>query len=526
MSEDLHDIDKLFKESIEEHAEAPPSHVWERLDNKLDQRRVAAISGRYNMLKWVAAALFLISIGMAMWVYHLRTRQPNNQLVKNGGTGRHTAVLSSETKTAPKQIIPSTTNKDNSTQAQPAPKDSVPNESAFVPAIPPRRDSMPAGDVAKAGAEPTPETPQPDRVVQQAQNRTLQAVKDKPVADAPSQLGNDRKALAKNGSKNASDKRTGAIAAIDQSEKPGLFAQPVMEEALHPAAVAAPRPHESSIGVDVYRLPKPVLLTPLPGTADLHTGAAFIHITQAHVPAFTATVFFSPNLVSSTVTNDNQVPFGREDDKNEIKAKEQNGSSRSIGALLNYNFNEHWSIGSGLIVSNRTTEIRAKTIYARPDPRGGGIKYRFNCSSGYSYIDLKPGGSNPFNGDSAKAVSSTNKLQYLSVPLMAAYSFGGSKLRFLTSAGLQANFLTVRKIETFITKGGNREFANTSDIQGLRSVYLSGIISAGASYKLNRTLTANMVPTAQLGFMSINQHSPVKSYINFYGLAIGLSVKL
>lgn len=522
MSEDLHDIDKLFKESIEEHAEAPPSHVWERLDNKLDQRRVAAIAGRYNMLKWVAAALFLISVGMAMWVYHLRTQPSGTNLAKGGGAGRQTGSLSSkQTETAQKQTIPSATN--NIAQAPPpAIKDPAQNGAASVPGIPPGKDSLAATDVlATEGAVPAPEKPRPERVIQQGQERTVQAIKDKQLKGAEAKRGNDKKALAKNGSRPL--ERSLIAAASPRSES--LIEQPVAEEALHPTVIADPRIHENSAGVDLSHLPKPVLLTLLPGSTSPDVPAP-IRLTPRHVPVFTATVFFSPNLVSSTVTNDSQVPYGREDDKNEIKANEQNGTSHSIGALLNYHFNEHWSIGSGLVVSSRTTEIKAKTIYARPDPRGGGIKYRFNCSSGYSYINLKPGGSNPFNGDSAKAVSSINKLQYLSVPLIATYSFGGSKLRFLTSAGVQANFLTVRKIETFITKGTIREFANTSDIQGLRSVYLSGIIGAGASYKLTRTLTASIVPTAQLGFMSINQHAPVKSYINFYGLAMGLSVKL
>ena len=57
MSENLHDIDKLFHDSIEEYAEAPSADVWDKLDKGLDKININTIQKKYRRLKLVATVL-------------------------------------------------------------------------------------------------------------------------------------------------------------------------------------------------------------------------------------------------------------------------------------------------------------------------------------------------------------------------------------------------------------------------------------------------------------------------------------
>ena len=60
MSENLHDIDKLFKNAIEQHEEEPSAQVWDAIDKNLDKKKVVSISRKYNKLKWAVAILLFI----------------------------------------------------------------------------------------------------------------------------------------------------------------------------------------------------------------------------------------------------------------------------------------------------------------------------------------------------------------------------------------------------------------------------------------------------------------------------------
>src|SRR5687767_212163 len=80
MGEHLHNIDKLFKAALERSDDLPSDEVWENIDKNLDKKKVVSISEKYKRLKWVAAALLIFSVGMAM--YAIRTRIKNREIVK------------------------------------------------------------------------------------------------------------------------------------------------------------------------------------------------------------------------------------------------------------------------------------------------------------------------------------------------------------------------------------------------------------------------------------------------------------
>ncbi|MDQ6815744.1 MAG: hypothetical protein M3040_18590, partial [Bacteroidota bacterium] len=236
---------------------------------------------------------------------------------------------------------------------------------------------------------------------------------------------------------------------------------------------------------------------------------------------FSATVFYSPDFVSSRVDNDHH--NFREDDRNEIKSKEKISNSSSKGVIVGYNIGKNWKLQSGLIFSTLTTDIQPKTIFARPDNRGN-INYRFNCSAGYSYVTVKSG-SQPVAGDSIIALSSKNTLQYSSIPFAVSYNLPlARRFTLQPAAGLTANFLTKGRIETEIAAQGGIEKSNLDKIEGLNSSYVNGSISLSATYYFSRNIGLSVTPVSRFALSAINKDAPVKTYLNSFGLAAGLTI--
>src|SRR5450631_2440071 len=100
MSEDLHNIDDLFRKALEENQQLPSQSVWDNIDKTLDKKKVVSISKKYNKLKWAAAVLLLFSLGMAMYTLHIRKQ--NRELVKQNKEGRNILKQKSQNKIAGK----------------------------------------------------------------------------------------------------------------------------------------------------------------------------------------------------------------------------------------------------------------------------------------------------------------------------------------------------------------------------------------------------------------------------------------
>jgi len=98
MSEDLHNIDDLFRKALEENQELPAQSVWDNIDKTLDKKKVVSISKKYYKLKWAAAVLLLFSIGMAMYTLHIRKQ--NRELVKQNREGRNILKQKAQNKIA------------------------------------------------------------------------------------------------------------------------------------------------------------------------------------------------------------------------------------------------------------------------------------------------------------------------------------------------------------------------------------------------------------------------------------------
>ena len=80
MDEDLHNIEDLFREGLENNEEMPSPEVWNGIDNVLDRNNLFIIKAKYTSLKRVT--LFLLFLLAGLLIYELSNRHNNQDIVK------------------------------------------------------------------------------------------------------------------------------------------------------------------------------------------------------------------------------------------------------------------------------------------------------------------------------------------------------------------------------------------------------------------------------------------------------------
>ena len=127
MGENLHDIDKLFRDALDEHEELPPGKVWDALDSNLDKSNVIQIKRKYNNLKRLAVALLLLLLGTV--IYEIQSKKTGKEIATNNKAAEKKGLNSS----ADKANVPAASstainsNASNSTNSSNAGKDSLNN---------------------------------------------------------------------------------------------------------------------------------------------------------------------------------------------------------------------------------------------------------------------------------------------------------------------------------------------------------------------------------------------------------------
>jgi hypothetical protein len=74
MNENLHNIDRLFKDAIEEHREMPSPNAWETINESLNETKPRSIKGGYNRLR--VASISLVLILLSLRIHDLGSKFP------------------------------------------------------------------------------------------------------------------------------------------------------------------------------------------------------------------------------------------------------------------------------------------------------------------------------------------------------------------------------------------------------------------------------------------------------------------
>src|SRR5450432_3852605 len=78
MSENLHDIEDLFRDAIEDHREMPDTDVWDSIDHRLDKKIIVKAERKYFKLKRLSVALLLLFIGMIAYEFYTKKNTADN----------------------------------------------------------------------------------------------------------------------------------------------------------------------------------------------------------------------------------------------------------------------------------------------------------------------------------------------------------------------------------------------------------------------------------------------------------------
>ena len=519
MDENLHDIDMLFKNSIEGHEEMPGEKVWDAIDNNLDKSNVVQIKKKYNNLKRIAIALLLLLLGTV--VYEIQTKKmgkselvkiktdgnnnnssnTNENTEKNNGIKKLNETVSGQSSSANNTETSNAANDDSNTSTP----DSVYDKNKkTVNYFEQSTKALPDNNLKKGNADKAVENVQPE-----VNNKSLTKKSSK----------HQTKITVKN-----------AIAEEDvTNEKTNLSAAAVNESNTSAANELMP--------LENMKTEKMVTASSQNNLQNINTNRlspdAVVKNKNIKTPKpfhFSVTPFFSPQFSFNRIENNDrhgggpqppqqQPPNGRE----EIKRDEQHQTSFSLGVLFDLPLGKNWEIQSGITYLNKNISIEPKKIFAKLD-NDGKVKYRFDCSSGYTYI-LPKTGTAPAVGDSVNASSSANTLQYLGIPLAINYNFSIGKFNIIPSIGSTANFLVKQRIETELLQGSTKEKQTINTIQGLKSTYFTAFTGIAVEYNLNKKFAFSIKPAGNFALSSITKDAAVKSYPNSFGVAAGVKIK-
>lgn len=488
MTGDLHDIDDLFRDGLEGHEEAVPSEVWQTVSNDLDKKQASYYKHKYKRLRYAAALLLLLCLlGTVYVTFDVVKDRHTNKSVSSKPSGTN-AVTSSEERH--KEEPASTVER----YPQPAGQ----NETIVTKTTPPTQDdNRKATDRDENGSGP------------------VNGIHEKSAADVP--------LLSPNSVHLKSTKRPSFVAKNDQTGLPVNNAVARHSLTEEPQGVA-----KEFFALPYFSLaPKDLRLPAIaPANFSQHLSVNLPQkkaTTQAKAARGTSLFVFAAPNISFDRLEDNNHLAGPGRNRQVAHREERGNTSFSGGLLLNHELTRNWSLQSGVTVTTSSTSIAPKTVYAKPDNNGHN-RYELHCSSGYVYISPK-GGAQPAVGDSARAVGTTSKLTYVTVPASMSYRINAGRLSVSPSLGLGLNILASGRAATNLSNTVANE-STTTTISGLKQTYVDGHIGIGIEYGLGPKLTIGIRPNARLALTPINQETPVKSYQNFLSIETGVRIKL
>ncbi|MFN8252722.1 MAG: hypothetical protein U0V75_12695 [Ferruginibacter sp.] len=558
MSENLHDIDKLFRDAIEDHGEMPSGKVWEGIDAGLDKSNVVHIKRKYDNLKRIAAILLLLLLSVVGYEIfktnstdHNETAGGTNKIPvntnpgagndqNNNGAGNTQAGKAQQSAANTDQSVTASSGQSNNISN--AGMDSL-NKGKHAEgvsqntALNPANKKTAAGDAITVKQQAGMVSQDNDRLVSAKENKT------KPGNAKPGQEANNDAAgdvLNRRVAGNKSYKSRTRIKVRNPQPETFNDDEPGDNITTEPAAIANTEMHPLKNEKELTlaeRINHAIAINEN-NTAGRQSPDVVARKMRIKKPFhFSITAFAGPQFASNRIKEESKTAYqpsgpggpppprpGRDDHKEQYKDDEQRQSSYAFGVLAAVPLGKKWSVQSGMSYLNKKISFEPKKIYAKQD-RDGKVKYVFDCSSGYSYISTKTG-TTPAVGDSITVTSSKNTLGYIGVPLSVSYTLSLGKFSIIPNAGAVLNFLTKQSIETELLQGSSKEQQNTDKIQGLKSSYLNATAGLAIEYNVNNRIALSVMPAGNFALTSINNSdAPVKSYPNAFAVSGGIKIK-
>jgi hypothetical protein len=529
MSENLHDIDKLFRDGIEGQEDTPSAKVWDAVDASLDKNNVVHIKRKYNNLKKLAAVLLLLLMSVAGYEI-FKSKESNKEVVSNN----RPAVKSTDNaqpgdNATVKNNTPLTNHSANNYSVEEKPAVSE-NTVTGKTVVENRNDVSNTFGTSNAGKQDVSSTnnvsKKKDNKKQlgtNAESTSVGAEEDdalKFYLPEKSVLKNRTKIKVKSPAAQQSDDNV-----AENNEVNNVTEHEQWVKADNSSAATLARRINNAVAENE----KTVTSRQAP---DVNT--ANLKMRNPMRLKFSIMPFASPQFAFTSLKEDdrynNPSPGGpppprpgRDNHKEQYKGDEETQNSFTTGVLGQLQFGKKWGIQSGIVYTTKNITIEPKKIYARPD-KDGQVKYVYDCSSGYSYLTGKTG-TTPAAGDSINASSSKNLLAYIGIPVMANYKISLGKFSIIPAAGAVFNILTRQKIQTELQQGTSKLPQTINKIEGLKSSYINATMGLALEYDIIKKMSVNIMPAANFAITAINKDAAVKSYPNSFGMSCGLKFK-
>ncbi len=479
MNKDLHDIDKLFLDTLEGYEEKPSAALKENLDAALDKKEAKKYKKRFIIWKRTALLLLLLLAGLLIYESGvIKTRQGNYTAKKSVAETDKTSGDKKENNNQDKNIPANGVTDNNNVINQP-----------FI-----QNDNAP---------------------VQQNQ---------KDIITGPNALFtiDNAAVLKKQESVSLFNKRQDPFFSVispqpDKKEKSltnydnRLQTEPieVLDKSISNDGIT------ERVTKNIFLLPPPVISNPEPLVVNNNNSGK-----KKNIP-------FKPFWLFSSFVSYEQAGYKLDSDDplavSNIKHREVHEPSFSGGLLMARQFTPYWSLQSGIVYTSTQIGISPQKMYALQLP-GGDIAYKFISSSGYAYIKLKTG-QQPAVGDSITTSDAKHLLEHNSIPLSVKYRIGKNKLSITPSAGIEANFISSAKVEVGIDLASNREIVTVNKLNGIKSFYWSAVTGVEASYRVNKKLSLNVQPVFRYALSPITKDNVVETFPYSFGVRAGVTVK-
>jgi hypothetical protein len=209
----------------------------------------------------------------------------------------------------------------------------------------------------------------------------------------------------------------------------------------------------------------------------------------------------------------------------EIRDRETNGFSYTLGLLAEYKFSQKWSVQSGLTYSTVNSNIAPSVVKGRNYQ--GGVKFVLPTTYGLAIIhdhdDM-----NPRPGDSLHLYGRTaQQLYYLSIPLLLKYQIvSGKKITLTTTAGFALNLITNAKVNASVVKNINQVRQVSASLNGLKHNFYSTYLGLETAYRINPRIALSLQPALRFSLTSFNNNVPVKNSLNSIAVFGGVRISL
>ena len=500
MSNDLHDIDDLFRSALEENEETPSASLKESLLANLDKKD--AESYKKKFVGWKRAALLLLLVLAGFILY-------DSGIVKTdaGHSTKKTVTKKINTGTPGKDAVNDQGSDNTKTGKQ------IPENGKIVS----KKESTDNENVNDNADELISPNQKENRelnkdlvlIKKNKENSELTAQKNKQSAKQINSItGNKEKeptpGLSKPGN---TDKKDVSTSGENLTKEKRSF-EPAIEKINNRPFISMQNPMAT-----VFKMPAAIDSFLKNNTAK-NTGQKRIHHFK---PYWTITGLVSYDRVNYMLDSDQPNAI------TSIQHREVHEPSFSVGILATRQLKEKWGLQTGLVYSNTAIGISPQKIYALQDPAGD-IAYKYITSSGYVYI--KPGfGTPPAFGDSITTTEAKHSLHSLSVPVVIKYIIGRNKLLFMPGTGIEANFITRAKLEIEIEDAANRETVFINKLSGAKSFYWSLVADAELRYNLNKKFSFSLRPVFRYAISPITENNVVETFPYSFGASLGITYK-